>query len=61
MDNVINFRKRTQRFEERAATATNLKPPDTGKEWLTPGTALQGGSKNTSADLGLGAGRWRDD
>ena len=39
MDNVINFRKRTQRFEERAATATNLKPPDTGKEWLTPGTA----------------------
>jgi hypothetical protein len=39
MDKVINFRKRAQRFEERAATAIDPKPANTGKEWLTPGTA----------------------
>jgi hypothetical protein len=39
MDKAINFRKRAQCFEKRAATAMDPKAPNTVKEWLTPGTA----------------------
>jgi hypothetical protein len=39
MDKVTKFRKRAQDWEERAATAIDDDRANTGREWLTLGTA----------------------
>src|SRR4030095_7490757 len=61
IDKVINFRKRAQRFEDRAATAIDPKPANTGKEWLTPGTAppkrLKDHLRPSGSGSGTGGGR----
>ena len=56
MDKVINFRKRAQRFEERAATAIDPQAREHWQEWLTPGTAPPKRLKEHLRSSGVGSG-----